>query len=123
MKRKFDSLDCVSFLNGLVFFAPVALFVRTQAGVSLSQFFVLQALLSCVIFLGEIPAGYVTDRIGYRQSMILSQILIFAARTLLTAAFFLKSLPLFVIEVLVEGLGACFASGTDSAYIYQIYGK
>jgi MFS family permease len=91
--------------------------------VSLSQFFVLQALLSCVIFLGEIPAGYVTDRIGYRQSMILSQILIFAARTLLTAAFFLKSLPLFVIEVLVEGLGACFASGTDSAYIYQIYGK
>ena len=31
-KLKFDSYDGVCFLNGLVFFAPVALLVRTQAG-------------------------------------------------------------------------------------------
>ena len=30
-KLKFDSYDGVCFLNGLVFFAPVALLVRTQA--------------------------------------------------------------------------------------------
>ena len=33
-KLKFDSYDGVCFLNGLVFFAPVALLVRTLAGVS-----------------------------------------------------------------------------------------
>ena len=54
-KLKFDSYDGVCFLNGLVFFAPVALLVRTQAGVSEHIFFLLQALLSGVIFLGEIP--------------------------------------------------------------------
>jgi MFS family permease len=123
MKYKFDSLDGVSFFNGLIFFAPVALFVRTQAGVSLSQFFILQALLSGVIFLGEIPAGFVTDRIGYRNSMIFSQVLLFTARILLLLAFLSKSLPLFVLEVFVEGICCCFSSGTDSAYIYQIYGK
>ena len=32
-KLKFDSYDGVCFLNGLVFFAPVALLVRTLAGV------------------------------------------------------------------------------------------
>ena len=52
-KLKFDSYDGVCFLNGLVFFAPVALLVRTQAGVSEHIFFLLQALLSGVIFLGE----------------------------------------------------------------------
>jgi sugar phosphate permease len=45
-KLKFDSYDGVCFLNGLVFFAPVALLVRTQAGVSEHVFFLLQALLS-----------------------------------------------------------------------------
>ena len=43
---KMDSYDAVSFFNGLVFFAPVSLLVRTQAGVSQSMFFLLQALLS-----------------------------------------------------------------------------
>ena len=38
-KLKFDSYDGVCFLNGLVFFAPVALLVRTQAGVSEHVFF------------------------------------------------------------------------------------
>ncbi len=52
-KLKFDSYDGVCFLNGLVFFAPVALLVRTQAGVSEHVFFLLQALLSGVIFLGK----------------------------------------------------------------------
>lgn len=70
-KLKFDSYDGVCFLNGLVFFAPVALLVRTQAGVSEHVFFLLQALLSGVIFLGEIPTGFITDKIGYRKSLIL----------------------------------------------------
>ena len=34
-----DGLDLVSFFDGLVFFAPVALLVRTTAGVSAGQFF------------------------------------------------------------------------------------
>ena len=38
-KLKFDSYDGVCFLNGLVFFAPVSLLVRKQAGVSQSMFF------------------------------------------------------------------------------------
>ena len=68
---KIDSYDAVSFFNGLVFFAPVSLLVRTQAGVSQSMFFLLQALLSAITFLGEIPTGFLTDRIGYKRSLVL----------------------------------------------------
>ena len=115
-KLKFDSYDGVCFLNGLVFFAPVALLVRTQAGVSEHVFFLLQALLSGVIFLGEIPTGFITDKIGYRKSLILVQVL-------LLAAFVSRSLALFVVEAVVEGTATCFTSGTGSAYLYDLYGE
>lgn len=120
---KFDSYDGVCFLNGLVFFAPVALLVRTQAGVSEHIFFLLQALLSGVIFLGEIPTGFITDKIGYRKSLILAQVLLLGARSLLLAAFVSRSLVLFVVEAVVEGIAACFTSGTGSAYLYALYGE
>ena len=122
-KLKFDSYDGVCFLNGLVFFAPVALLVRTQAGVSEHIFFLLQALLSGVIFLGEIPTGFITDKIGYRKSLIWAQVLLFGARSLLLAAFVSRSLALFVVEAVVEGIAACFTSGTGSAYLYNLYGE
>ena len=122
-KLKIDSYDGVCFLNGLVFFAPVALLVRTQAGVSEHIFFLLQALLSGVIFLGEIPTGFITDKIGYRKSLILAQVLLLGARSLLLAAFVSRSLALFVVEAVVEGIAACFTSGTGSAYLYALYGE
>ena len=62
---KVDAYDGMCFFGGLVFFAPVALLVRTQAWISEGQFFLLQLLLSAVIALGELPTGYLTDRIGY----------------------------------------------------------
>ena len=122
-KLKFDSYDGVCFLNGLVFFAPVALLVRTQAGVSEHVFFLLQALLSGVIFLGEIPTGFITDKIGSRTSLILAQVLLLGARSLLLVAFVSRSLALFVVEAVVEGTATCFTSGTGSAYLYDLYGE
>lgn len=118
-----DAYDGMSLCGGLIFFAPVALLVRTQAGISETQFFLLQALLSGIIALGELPTGHLTDRMGYRRSLILAQLLLLAARGLLLAAFLLRSLPLFVAEALVEGISACLSSGTASAYLYALYGE
>ena len=123
MSSLMDSYDAVSFFNGLVFFAPVSLLVRTQAGVSQSMFFLLQALLSAITFLGEIPTGFLTDRIGYKRSLVLSQSLLLLARCLLFVSFLCKSPVLFAIEAVVEGLSYCFLSGTDSAYLYEVYGN
>ena len=120
---KVDAYDGMCFFGGLVFFAPVALLVRTQAGISEGQFFLLQVLLSAVIALGELPTGYLTDRIGYRSSLILSQLLLLTARGALLAAYLFRSLPLFVLEAVIEGISACLSSGTGSAYLYAAYGK
>ena len=113
----------VCFFGGLVFFAPAALLVRTRAGVSAAQFFLLQALLSGVIAAGEIPAGWLTDRIGYAASLKLSQALMLLARLMLLGAFLKRSMALFVAEALVEGIAVCFLSGTGSAYLYAVCGE
>ena len=120
---KIDAYDGMSFFGGLVFFAPAALLVRTQAGISESRFFLLQVLLSAIIALGELPTGYLTDRIGYRSSLILSQLLLLAARAALMAAYLLRSFPLFILEAVAEGVSACLSSGTGSAYLYSLYGE
>lgn len=121
--KKLNIYNLLCFFGGLVFFAPVALLVRTQAGVSESAFFLLQALLSCVIFLGEVPAGFVTDRIGYKNSLIVSQVLLLLARVLLLLAYLRHSMALFIAEAVVEAVSACFASGTGGAYLYEVYDR
>ncbi len=123
MNKKFDSFDGVCFFNGLIFYAPVALLIRLNAGVSNSTFFVLQAILSIAICIGEIPTGLLTDKIGYKKSIVISEFLMALARILMLGAFLTKSLVLFVIEALVEGIGNCFSSGTNEAYLYSVYGE
>lgn len=122
MLKKFDCYDGVSFFEGLCFFAPVALLVRTQAGISESQFFMLQALISVTIFLGEVPTGMLADLWGYKRTLVVSHLGTLSARILLTLAFFLHSPALFAVEAVVEGLANCFYSGTADAYVYEVYG-
>ena len=116
--RPAGGLAAVSFFDGLVFFAPVSLLVRTSAGVTVSQFFLLQAAVSCTVLAAELPAGRLTDRIGYRSTIVLCEGGFLLARALLLAAFLRGSLPLFVLEAAVEGLAVSFESGTRSAYLY-----
>lgn len=110
-------LQIISLLNGLVFFAPVALLVRTSKGLTISEFFILQIVLSTCIFAFEVPLGYVTDRIGYKKSLVLSQSMLFLARFLLWTA---NSFELFFLEAVIESFANCFSSGTIEAYIYSI---
>ena len=123
MFKKFDNYDGVCFFNGLIFYAPVALLIRTQAGVSNATFFMLQALLSLTVFVGEIPTGFITDKIGYKKSIISAQITMLLSRIILLLAFVFHSIWLFVLEAVMEGIGGCLSSGTCEAYIYSTYGE
>lgn len=106
-----------SLFLGLVFYAPVALLLRTTHGISYKEFFLLQITLSFTIFIGEIPSGKIVDKIGYKNSMIFSIFLLTIAR-----CFFIFSYTFFMffVEAILEGISFCLVSGTDSAYIYNI---
>ena len=119
-KKATMPLYIVSFFNSLVFFAPVALFVRTRCGITLSQFFYLQVISSLCVFALEIPCGVLTDKIGYKKSLILAQLLLTTVRLL----FFIgDNFYLFALASVIEATSICFESGTTEAYYYTLFGE
>lgn len=76
-------LNLMSFFGGFVFYAPVSLLVRTRCGVTEAQFFLLEAILSVSIFFFEVPCGLLSDRLGYKNTLIAGSCFLFAARLLM----------------------------------------
>lgn len=94
--------------------------IRTGRGISISEFLILQAIVSFSILFFEIPLGCLTDRIGYKYSMILSSFFILVARFFLL---FANSFYVFAFESFLEGIYFAFSSGTISSYLYVIFGE
>lgn len=115
--RKNLPLKIMNFCSSLVFFAPVATLLRTAKGVTLPQFFLLQALLSVMIFIFEVPTGLLTDRIGYKRGLLIAQALLFAARICFLPA---NHIGYFILEAILEALSCAFLSGTSTAYLYEV---
>ena len=91
----------MNLFSNLIFYAPVALLVRTNRGISLSQFFVLQAILSITCMVCEFPLGVLTDKIGLKKSIVLAQFTMLTARIILLIS---NNFMLFAVEALLEGI-------------------
>lgn len=118
--KNFKFIEIMFFFSGIVFYAPVAMLVRTGRGISISEFLILQAIVSFSILFFEIPLGCLTDRIGYKYSMILSSFFILVARFFLL---FANSFYVFAFESFLEGIYFAFSSGTISSYLYVVFGE
>lgn len=115
MNKNLFYLKLIDLLNGLVFYAPVALLLRTSKGITIPQFFSLQIILYLTTCFAEIPCGLITDRIRYKNTIILAMGLMTLARVQFIYA---DSYYIFVIEAILEGIAISFMSGTMNAYIY-----
>ena len=110
-------LNLMSFFGGFVFYAPVSLLVRTRCGVTEAQFFLLEAILSVSIFFFEVPCGLLSDRLGYKNTLIAGSCFLFAARLLMFCS---DRFWLFAVEAVAEGITSALFSGTFSAYLYEV---
>lgn len=120
MNRNLLYLKLIDLLNGLVFYAPVALLLRTSRSITIPQFFSLQIILYLTTCFAEIPCGLITDRIRYKNTIVLATGLMTLARI---QFIFADSFYIFVIEAILEGIAISFMSGTMNAYIYQLLSK
>lgn len=80
-------LYALNLFSNLIFYAPIALLVRTNRGISISEFFILQAILSSTAMLMEFPLGILTDKIGLKKTIVLSQFTMLIARIILLNAY------------------------------------
>lgn len=94
---------------------PVIVLYWQSHGLSLQDIFILQVIYSLAVVILEVPSGYLADKYGYRQSMIVGTILG-------TAGFFLywawPGYWGFLAAELLLALAASAISGTRDAMLF-----
>jgi len=105
-----------NFLNEFTLFLPFIIYYFQQKGFSLGQIAVLQSITAITVFIFEIPSGYIADRIGRKNSILISMAFQLAGVIILYSA---SSYPLLAVAYLLNGLSWAFVSGADSALLYD----
>lgn len=107
---------CYVATDAAWFVMPIwTLFILDQ-GLSFTQASVLNAVWWGAKVFGEVPTGFVGDRIGRRNSLLVGS----AVSTVAILVFgLLSSFPAFVAVYLVWGIGTTFRSGAESAWLYD----
>lgn len=95
---------------------PILVLFYQEQGLNMFQIISLQAIFSVVVFVTEVPSGYLADRIGRKKSIIAGAIL--AATGLGIYSLAHGFWELLVAEIIL-GIGAGFTSGADSAILYD----
>ncbi|MEZ3145594.1 MFS transporter [Halobaculum sp. MBLA0143] len=98
------------------FFWPVFTLFLLARDLSYTQIALLNSLSAGVVVVGELPTGYVADRIGRRNSMVVSSVL-YAASILGFAV--AESFPEFVVLWTVWAFAQTFRSGAGAAWLYE----
>lgn len=68
------------FLQGLVFYAPVATLYRQANGVGVFQITVIESISLAASLAMELPWGWIADRIGYRNTLVICHFLYFISK-------------------------------------------
>jgi MFS family permease len=96
---------------------PVWVLFLLSRDLSYAQIGLLDAVYGAALLLGEIPTGYVGDRIGRRNSLLLGTVL----GSVGSFGFaFGHSVGVFAVLYAVLAIGRTFESGTESAWLYDV---
>lgn len=117
--RSIRLLLVISFLQGMVFYAPVATLYRTAEGVSLGQIAWIESISYLLMIVLEVPWGLVTARIGYKNTLVISCALFFLSKIVFWQAY---SFSGFLAERILLAVVLTGFSGCDSAYLYLCAG-
>jgi MFS family permease len=110
-------LNTFAFLKMALFpMAIITLFWKDQIGLTLSEILLLQAIFSVATVVMEYPSGYLSDRLGYRFSLLLASLLGITGWLTYTLAGDFLTVMLAEIQL---GVSYAFISGADSALLFE----
>ncbi|WP_458190306.1 MFS transporter [Haladaptatus sp. NG-WS-4] len=98
------------------FYRPIMYLFFLAQGLNFTQIAILEALYNLTTLFGEIPTGYIGDRVGRRMSLLIGTVLI--SVTLLGIGLAGSFLTLAVLYVLWSA-GYNFRSGSEDAWLYD----
>ncbi|WP_435361139.1 MFS transporter [Haloarchaeobius sp. DFWS5] len=98
------------------FYRPVMYLYFLSADLTFTQITALEATYNLVTVLGEVPTGYVGDRVGRRNSLLLGTVVITLT---LVGLGFASTFPAFLALYACWSVGYAFRSGTEDAWLYD----
>lgn len=73
------ALMCLAaFLQGIVFYGPVASLYRTQAGLSMGDIALIESVYYLLVVALELPLGAVAARLGYKRMLAVCSAVFFS---------------------------------------------
>ncbi len=99
------------------FIYPIYVLYMVSHGLSYAEIGVIGAVQAVIVVAGELPTGYVGDRIGRRNSLVVAQVLFTASALLFLAA---EGFPGFTAGFALLSVGTTFVSGSADAWLYDV---
>ena len=115
-KSNIWKFNLFSFLFRFIMYLPFIVYYFQELEFSLTMIAMLGSAMSITLFIFEIPSGYIADRFGRKNSIIVAVIFQLASMFILYSA---TSFFMIVVSHVVWGLAAAFFSGADSAFLYD----
>lgn len=115
MKRNLYLLYTISLLQGMVFYSSVATLYRQAVGVTIFQITLIESISLILTIAFELPWGVFADRIGYKRTFVICNMLFFVSKIIFWQAesFFGFLSERILLSVVISGL-----SGVDSSILY-----
>ena len=116
-QRNITLLNLYTILLNCVFILPILLpFYRDELGLTFHDFLIGESVFAVVLILCDVPSGYLADRWGRRNTLILGAFVLVLGYI---ALFFATGFWSAVFAQGVIGGGIAFVSGTNSAFLYD----
>jgi len=114
--RNVRRLALVSILTSIDLFSAIEVAFFLQKDLTASQIYMIYSIFSILIFLLEVPTGYISDKIGYKKSIILGLI---CGMLGFMGFIFGKGFRVISIAYFFMALMNTLISGSDDALLYD----
>lgn len=114
--RNYFLLCIIAFLQGFIFYGPIATIYRQSRGIAIYEIFLIESIFMVLMVLFEIPWGWFADRFGYKTTLVASLFLSFISKIVFYKA---CSFELFLLERILLALSISGVSGCDTALLYS----
>lgn len=118
--RNYVLLCIIAFLQGFIFYGPIATLYRQSRGISIYEIFIIESIFMVLMVAFEIPWGWFADRFGYKTTLVLSLFINFISKIVFYKAF---SFEFFLLERVLLALSLSGMSGCDTAILYNSVGR
>jgi len=112
LKKNIWLLCAIAFLQGMVFYGPIATLYREAAGVTVLQITIIEGISLALCIVLELPWGILADRIGYKKTLVVCWLLYFLSKIIFWQASSFSGFltERIILSVVISGMSGCDVS-------------